>query len=329
MILILFAASISFPAFGKVEIAIPESRCGTLDIVPNMNKELESFFSTPIDQGYLGWCYGLTAADLISAEIGRPLSAAHISALYNKTAEENFFVRSVRDFLKSSPTDLYENGEIKSAIENVSGKKVCLEDDMAYFNNSWRGLHSALLGLDRGRKAMLRGEEGLACREIANSKTLINLEGSIREIMEVLDHYKLNEGIAKLMAQQCGDKKISVPRMKVRNFRMPKRGTNEELSVKLEKLFGKIEKKLENNKPVGISYEAIQVSSYDTKHASSVIGRKWFNGRCNFKIRNYWGDNCFEYNRKEISACKNEDGGAFWVSDQKFFEMVYKVTLIE
>lgn len=329
MILILFAASISFPAFGKVEVAIPESRCGTLDIVPNMNKELESFFSTPIDQGNLGWCYGLTAADLMSAEIGRPLSAAHISALYNKTAEGNFFVRSIRDLLKSSPTDLYESGEIKSAIENVSGKKVCLEDDMAYFNNSWRGLHSALLGLDRGRKAMLRGKEGLACREIANSKTLINLEGSIREIMEVLDHYKLNEGIAKLMAQQCGDKKISVPRMKVRNFRMPKRGTNEELSVKLEKLFGKIEKKLENNKPVGIAYEAIQVSRYDTKHASSVIGRKWFNGRCNFKIRNYWGDNCFKYNRKEISACKHEDGGAFWVSDQKFFEMVYKVTLIE
>ncbi|MBC76331.1 MAG: hypothetical protein CME64_09975 [Halobacteriovoraceae bacterium] len=326
-ILIIFG--FSSPAFGKVEISIPESRCETVDTLSFMNKEVKKLFSTPTEQGSLGWCYGLTAAELISAEIGMPVSAAHISALFNKKAESNFFIRTMKKFLNSSSSDVYESGEIDLAIKNVLQKKVCLEDDMPFIDNSSGGLPSAILGLDRARKAKLKGEEEYACHEIANSKALLNLEYSIKEIMEVLDQYSLNSGIEKLMDQHCGDQKIKVPIMKIKSIRVPRRGSNKELSAKLGKLFGKIEKKLVSGKPVGISYDAIKVSSYDSKHTGSVIGRKWFNGRCNFKIRNYWGDNCFEYNRKDISACKHNDSGAFWVTDQKFFEMVYKITLIE
>ena len=98
---ILFIVSIFFiygayanPIASLHKQKIPQSDCTNKDVVKEIiqdpyrseesKEELRKLFSSPRNQKDKDWCYAFTAADLLSAEIGTPVSAMHMAALYNK-----------------------------------------------------------------------------------------------------------------------------------------------------------------------------------------------------------------------------------------------------
>jgi hypothetical protein len=83
---------------------------------------------------------------------------------------------------------------------------------------------------------------------------------------------------------------------------------------------------LNNGKPVGISYNVKYVAPFSGFHASTVIARRWNNGRCEYKVRNSWGRSCSSY-LKEIECNRWE--GSYWVKDETFYKMAISFTAID
>ena len=90
-----------------------------------------------------------------------------------------------------------------------------------------------------------------------------------------------------------------------------------------DEVLRKTQKSLGKGIPIYYSY-------YDSKfkkvgyrnsssHASTIVAQRWNDkkNRCEFKIRNSWGKDCFVY-RKDIDCIAEE--GSFWASDREVYE---------
>ena len=75
---------LSFSALFADDLKISEQNCTNKDIRDNMKPSLKEFFSTPREQYGRGWCYAFSTSDLLSAELGEPISSLHLAAIYNK-----------------------------------------------------------------------------------------------------------------------------------------------------------------------------------------------------------------------------------------------------
>ena len=74
--------ALSFCEEGK-ENCIEKKDCPNIDIRDNMTQEMKEYFSTPKNQGEIGWCYAFVASDLLSAHLNQPVSAFYLASFYN------------------------------------------------------------------------------------------------------------------------------------------------------------------------------------------------------------------------------------------------------
>jgi hypothetical protein len=58
-----------------------------------------------------------------------------------------------------------------------------------------------------------------------------------------------------------------------------------------------------------------------------ITGRRWSEGKCQFKVRNSWGQDCSVYDPSVIEGC-NEAEGSFWLSDDELLEISYNINFI-
>lgn len=325
---------------GEADIKIPRSLCEDVDI-RDQNPSLREFFSTPRSQDSIGWCYGFSAADLLSAELARPVSAAHTSALYNKDVQSNFFWRLAYKFAPGSFDEVYEGGFVKKALKSVrNNQRVCLEDDFPYDANMNGEFYYLVRNLE-SLKERIENEQVndenkcLAIRRFINSEDNINLNAN--ELYAALMSENLNIVLEQIASSRCGENQISVPEMDFASKSMPSlnRFSNESAEDatrrhvrSLTRFFGTIDEKLKSGKPLSVDYNVKHITHDDGLHASVLVARRWHNGRCEFKIRNSWGVGCSMYDRSEITEC-NSSEGSYWVTDQKFYEMVNNITYID
>lgn len=320
--------------FLNASAVLSENECSDLDI-RNINPNIKELFDSPRSQGRVGWCYGFTAADLITAETGVKISAAHVSATFNKNAVENLLLKSqfelMRFFQKDNLyRDIYEGGFIGKAIEDVlKSKSVCSEKEMP-FEKSIQFAHELDL-LQRAIKT--KGSVKLTFIEIADNVEYLlkkyNFSNSeVADIYSDLTKKNLNFVFEKILTENCKEK-IEISEYQVVDMKKPSmlltKDESKITSKKAAYLSG-MNEALENGKPIGIGYNVKYIMSSNGGHASVVTGRRWNNGKCEYKVRNSWGQSCYSYNGN--IEC-NQEEGSYWVDDSTLYDMLQSYTFIK
>ena len=346
---ILIALSITFSFLTKVaadeiSIRIPQSKCSAVD-VRDKNPELKDHFSRPRDQDSIGWCYGFAAADLMSVEAGEPVSASHTSMIYNEKVENSTFLKLGYDiaalFSKNDQfKDVYEGGFVKKAIKATRDKgSVCTEEDMPFDGTHNRSTKEMITRLEKIKRDISKKNLSIdkVCKEIGkflNKTPEIKLE--TMELYFILEDNNINEALTLIVEKQCGKNQLKLQNYKVKNKHRPtykvrsresEKRANERFSRNINKYFDLLNSKLDSGKPLAISYNVKHVTNFSGGHASVVTARRWKNGVCEYKVRNSWGRGCGAYSQSKIRDCDAEEG-SFWVTGEKFYEMVDTLTYI-
>lgn len=291
------------------------------------NPELKEHFTVPRNQDSIGWCYAFSAADLMSAETGVPVSSVHASALYNKKIQNNFFLRigyRIGDLFREGYLDqVYEGGYASWALkELIKNKAVCKEEDFPFDQNH---TYETMM--------MIRDLEAL--KEKVKAKDLLK-EEVCQELDLLLPYYEivsidtekiaaslvtenLNLTLEKLSQELCKDDMLAVPKLKVKSAGVPNN------KKRAKRFLQSMNSVLEGGRPIEFSYNTKHFAIHSGQHSSILIGRRWNNGRCEYRVRNSWGQSCASY--KDNVDCDYETG-TFWVSDEDFIKAAGRINYL-
>ena len=132
----------------------------------------------------------------------------------------------------------------------------------------------------------------------------------------------MNIVLEKIANEQCKNKFASIPPFTVKSV-----PTTNGKSIEKSKLFlNRVSNLLQNGKPLEITYDVKHYTHSSGLHSSVLTGRRWYNGKCQFKIRNSWGKSCASYN--SLVNCEKETG-SFWVNDEQFVKGTRATSYIE
>lgn len=356
-ILPLFLLSLNSLQAEGLKVKVPKSLCSDLDIRDKMKSEdLKEHFTKPRSQGSVGWCYAFVAADLLSVEMGVPLSSTHVSSIYNaavykealKNEEDRF------SFFKGfeRTRDKASNPKFKSIVEggyiywgvkdSVTKGSLCSEKELPFDENGPGSTEADLINnLENIKKFEWPSlPSKLGCERAKSIVEILGLNASVGEVWKLILNNNVNISLEKLTSMSCRDPVKLDSSIEVKNLKIPKADSKKYArsrfgqkrlkrdKKKVIKAFEKIESLLSSGRPVGISYNVSHIIAFDIWHGSSITGRRWNNGRCEFKVRNSWGKGCSIYNDSSIIECNREEG-SFWVTDQKLYEMVETITYID
>lgn len=290
---------------GNVFASVDKADCTNIDI-RDRHPELKSFLSTPRNQGSVGWCYGFAAADLLSVEIGKPVSSFHVSTSYNNSNYNNRIFNFMRSYFSGSHDSVYESGWIAHAVDVVVRKgKICSELTMP-FNTKLNS--NKIIDAIEAISRTVKKKNSPVNKIVELIKSKLPQESLIKvDLVKFAKSLKIdnpNVSLEKFVAAHCGQGLLPVPRLKSNIFMVSTHGEtgfHEQLGGALKR-----------GKPVAIHYD----TQYYTKsgqsgaHISVITARRWKNNKCQYKIRNSWGQSCASY-RNGVECIKSE--GAFWV----------------
>ncbi len=289
-------------------------QCSDIDIRDMASPEIKEHYSQPIDQGSVGWCYGYTASDLLSFETGKPLSPTHVSSIYNKDIRSNLFWKAGYNIFRMfMGREVYEGGfPGKAARVAMEASPICAyspRDDYPRFIGVFEMIK------ERVKKKEISKEEACDLMEFA----LPSLDTKTTNFMEDFINNDLNDQLEGMIKQSCSPL-INVPQRTVKTLTPPFFPTNNGK----RKYADQLNDVLNQGKPLSVSYSVGHITDKVRGfHASTVIGRRWKNGRCEYNVKNTWGRVCSLY--KANIEC-NQDDGSYWMKDEDFFDMSLNFT---
>lgn len=287
------------------------------------NPEAREFFTTPRNQDSTGWCYAFVASDLISAEIGTPVSTTHLSLMFNKQTESSYFARRSelkrRETARKSFETVYEGGDQADALKlAIKNKYICPERLLPYDVEKPKETYEFIKRIEEIKRTRESNDQNLVCNEL---NSFVPGLSNLTEISEQILTQNLNLSLEAMAQQRCQGQMVEVPKF---NIVMKNRPSS---SGALKAYMNQINTVLNNGRPISISYNTRPFfeKSQGGDHASSVVGRRWKNGRCEYKVRNSFGRGCASY--KAEFEC-NENEGAFWIPDSSFESHIDDITYI-
>lgn len=316
-----------FSVTARASLILPESQCGSVDI-REVKPELREYFSTPLNQDSVGWCYGFVAADLLTAKNQKPVSAFHVSTLYNQAISRDLLWRILYDIgeeiNEGGLGDIYEGGYIGRAMKAAQrNRSVCSEEQLPFDGDAWGGTRADLTRLENLRGLIRENtDKEVACEMIERVFPLGAFGNTnFEQIRSELSRRNINGALANIVGEACRENPVVLSEAKIKNMGRPSR-TNRAR----QNYLSAINTSLTSGLPVGISWNTRGATGVSGRHASSVIARRWHNGKCQYKIRNSWGTSCYSY--LPGIEC-NSPEGAFWINDDQFHEMVSGITVVE
>jgi len=256
------------------------------------------------DQGDIGWCYAHAAADLVSFQLGRRISAIDLAMNYN----DGVLFRLKKKFGESEFSK--EGGQIDAAIGSESSKGFCAEED---FRGDIDGAASTLEYYRKLEqiKNMLGKPEATPeyiCQEGYKLASEVMQGLSVQDFANVLYHVPKDQMFDAFRNVSCRDRIHLPAKSKLTEV---SKGTSTAAS-----LVTQMDQVLDQKQPVGINVMGTRIYGGDpgTAHAVTVVGRRFdkSTGECQYRIRNSWGSDW-------------EDGGYRWVSKEDVQNNLYKI----
>lgn len=313
----------------QASLLLTQEQCTNVDI-REVNPALREVFSTPRDQDSIGWCFGFTAADLLTAQLGTNVSAYHVSAIYNRAISKDFFWRTMynigENFNRGTFGDVYEGGFIGKALKATrKHRTVCTEEQVPFDADYFGGTHAEITNLERLRNQVRAAQDQKIACDLVEQTFPEGILGNrnFQAIQLSLIHDNINQTLEQITSSACASNPLQVGDFEYKTIDRPSK--NDERGHRT--YLNAMDAALKAGKPVGISWNPGKVMNQGGgSHASSVIARRWNNGKCEYKIRNSWGATCQAY-VPEIDCNRSE--GAFWVKDETFHQMVNSLTYIK
>jgi hypothetical protein len=258
------------------------------------------------NQDTVGWCFGYTAADLISYKINQRVSAVDLSITYYNKMEA-----MPRDAILSKTG----GGQPVRTFDTTIKDGFCMEKDFpsedylfpkeyGYIGNE--GLSDILKLIEEEHNSpdqLLK-----ACRLKSINSLFKNL--TIDDFKKVFSRKELSAFQMILELQKINCKNRFVPKNKF-NMVSGLKGKREVLK--------EIDDQLEKDNPISYNFNAnfllpLKDQPGFDNHYASIVGRK-FNEEtktCQYLIRNSWGRNCTQYPPPYNKQC---DEGNIWVNE--------------
>ncbi len=319
------------------EARVTQEQCSSLDIRDQMEPEMRAHFSTPRNQGSVGWCYGFVAADLLSVDLGVPISSTFVSATYNQGVRRNPITRAIMSVIRpqegQTGSNVGEGGFIRQAIlQNMRQDFICQEDGLPFDSNNESGTLSHIRFLEdleifledrRGGEVNLND-----CAAFAYQREINPFIGeNLQLLANQLTNHHIDEYLANLVHNACpASQRVPVVEKRVLKRRAPSQGN----ARAVDNWFNDLGNVLERGGAVGFEYDSGPILLKNggiAPHASVITGRRWSEGKCQFKVRNSWGEDCSVYDPSVIESC-NEGEGSFWLSDDELLEISTNISFI-
>lgn len=310
--------------------------CGGVDLRSKMG---------PIrDQDTVGWCHAFTAADLLSAKLGRRISAASLGVV----AERAGLSEANKPIAESK---ILHGGRVDTTLVAGLKKGSCLEADFPseYFGNGdiERRTLIDIIKKAENEADLASGSEPFYLKPydfespllVCNQTTSGNLFSmqqmqTLKNIKSAVMGKSRSETVFSDMERKaCDGKRINQQAISVRSYSImeflefphTQRHTNE------KELLSKIDEQLSKGIPLGMSYYSrfLLTKTVEKKdaHASIIVGRAFnsASGQCEYLVRNSWGKGCAGMPEPEF-RCKD---GHFWISKGELHRHILGVTYLE
>lgn len=276
---------------------------------------LRQHFTTPRNQDSIGWCYAFAAADLVSAELGVPVSSLHTSLIYNQT-QENILIKNHSDEVQKNNffegrakfRYVYENGSLSAAVRALSAHRlVCPESSLPFDQHQGRTTMQLIYKMEELKETIdaNRLSETMVCNELNAILPGFGFNHATNpEIARKLLQNEINSSMERLVETNCR-KQIQVP-----SFRITAIQPGKDYLTQINNL-------VSQGKPVAVNYDIKDITQSRGRHINIITARRWNNGKCEYKLRNSWGQSCAALN-PEFDCNKAE--GSFWVSDKWLLE---------
>lgn len=333
MILLLSFSLFSFALWSQAPGYVVEQKdCTPTDIrdtnprIKN-NPEMRNHFSSPRDQDSIGWCYAFAAADLMTAEMGTPVSALHSSIIFNHETFKNDSRRKWGEEFRAKEgrfSEVYEGGWSNKAIEDARRNRwICSEKSLPFDMDRPEQIKTMIDELEnlKRMKEMLKVTGSYTANEHVKTCEMIQdiarpfkiSEEAVSSIANSLINQNMNQTLHAFANSVCTEKIHPIPKIRLKDvFKQDNSDKNRRNYMR------DLNRALAQGKPIQLSYKPKYIStSPDGSHASIIIGRRWNKGRCEYNIRNSWGKSCGLY-LPEIEC--NREEGSFWMSDAQLFE---------
>ena len=315
------------------------------------NTDYSSCLGAVRNQAGTAWCAAFTAADLLSCheklESGNQISAVDV-AVQGLDQIENHIEANSED----TETNMLKSIVAKSLSEkrynaNLANKgnftylnllsygtkyRHCTEKEIpsqsarafkTYSSDSYSFIEEKLISLGQARKTDLNNNllvdaEANCNRPFKpNSLSLLPVDQMNLEAMQ-----KIKSNLSLLCKN---DSRLSSTIPESHYFNREEKGDQSASSVTAKWLHGG---------PVSILYPGdFLTDTWNTKtrsssptHDSVISGMRWNHSKCEFHLRNSWGQDCHLYRANLAKRCEN---GSIWISEKELNEIVWAATRIK
>lgn len=309
----------------------PIEQCGSIDFRPALGK--------PQDQGFTGWCYAHTAADLLSFKLKKrvsPFDLATQATLGDLGPIGRSQDPAIQGFLRRNP------GRLQTI---ATGRAEDKSEQNSYNILGRNGLYS--IGGNEDTAILLANVKGICL-----SENLPTGPRALSQSLEEIRTYHLQrsrkerpEALAPIGAVQEKEARKAAhsfvayvdahcaPRLKtpalipwlyeeadsVASLRQKFASGKLTVRKNRDKMMALINRTLDAGKPVAIGYDGKELQDNIEEnetgdHSSVVAARKWDGKRCSYFIRDAYGPGCGQYRQKFKAKCESKHGGV-WIRE--------------
>lgn len=317
----------------------------------NLKQPLVNSFGRlqPRHQDSVGWCYAYAAADMLSHELGKEISAIDLANAYSATTLHGGIMR----LLGRDESDI-QAGFAPTALRRGLERGLCLEENVPssdfFYARNYQSYLEELADIEniyrlyqqRTTRTYSKGElsrsqarmefaEDLVCRaEVFGDWRSMFPTLGLDELMDILARStSTNSFVHNLIKENCEPR---LDNEQTQSLKVRRNISFLGLGFGTGRLMNQIDEQLDNGKIVAVSYpESILIDPANAQrrrfadHTSTIVARR-FNpqtNQCEYMLRNTWGRGCIYH---ESYECED---GHIWIPENVMRRSVREVTYLE
>lgn len=263
-----------------------------------------------IENNRLGWCFAHAATEVLSDHLKVKLSVHDIATNYY----QSFLWDSDRK--KSRITKHPTGGYVISALMAMEKRKICREDEADFFRSDWLKQSEEIREYASECTKKCKIPDNEITEEVCNDPCRAG-QGPLQLFCDLFGHMTSEDRLGALFDTTCRKTGVYIDydtqlQEKIEFFGKSMLHGDAPYVNKPEETRKEIQKALfRDKKPVAVGFDTnMLLTEVSGKHAATVIGQRFREGKCEWIIRNNWGPRCDFKNLPKGVSC---DNGIYYV----------------